>query len=400
MAHEAQQSKRPKACERADDRDPLWPRVLLLAAFFAVFLNIFADPYPFAMTQMLFDYSEGWSRRGLVGEFLTFFTGDSVSLREAMVSSVVITSLGAIALVVYLWPRLRGDLFGTLILLVFLCSFAFASFLGSPGYLDGVILALVVLALCALERGPWGFAVAAVALTLSVMTHENALPYYSAMLGLAAVIIYGQTARAWFAGIVLVGVGLTVTVLLFTIGQLDSEAALRLAQSIQDKAEFPTDPEALDVAGRGLTENLTYIENIRSRSAYPIWLAYDGGLFAIMAGVMIWLNLAVMAGSPLMLRLWMVAAILAPKTLNLIAFDVTRFGTASVFAGFMILAVNLRYLPEARTKFGNTLTVPLVVLLLLFNLQASNMQMNPGDRHFYKFPYGFKQNIEWWQSLR
>lgn len=398
-----QQGNKPiqnKTWVNADDRDPLWERILLLAAFFAVFLNSFTPPFAFPMTQMLFDYSEGWTRRGLFGEVLSWLTGDTVSRTEAIVAVSVITGAGALALVSYLWPRLRGSLAGTLAMLVFLCSFAFASFLGSPGYLDGIVLALVVLALWTLERGSWGMALAAALLSTSVLIHENALPYYALTLGYAVVLFRGQTGRAWLAGIGLVGVGILTAYLLFTLGQLDSDAATRLTQSIQDKAAFPTDPEALAIVGRSLVENLSYVADVRSRASYPIWLAFDGGLFAIMAGVMIWLNLTVMKGTSLTLRLWMVAAILAPKTLNLVAFDIARFGTASVFAGFLILALNLKYLPGAREQLSKSLTVPVVVLLLLFNLQSGNMQLNPTDRHFYKFPYAIKQSLEWWEDLR
>jgi hypothetical protein len=381
----------------SDDQTRLFlTRAAVVSFLLTIFMHIL-PPLPFAQTQMLFDYSHGLVRRGLVGSILNGIFGHDVSLAESFLAAFLLNLLAAVTLFATAYALLHKTIAALMVLTLLACSYAFATFISNSGYLDTVLIILALFAILISSTGMIGFILGLLAVVLAVLTHENAVPYFTVLIGFSLWLSGDRTmsARSFLraASPILAGVGTVIILALF--GQMTPEISTSFAIYIEGLAQFNIDSDATDIAGRSLSKNFAHMAEIRANGSYWIWLLFDGGLLAGMSAFLIWLNACILKGENKWTFLAMIGAIVAPLTLNIIAFDIARFGAISVINGFLCIGLILRYVNGASERLTQTLQWPIFVFVLVLNLQVATMQLNQGIGHTTRFPYVIKHQLDW-----
>ncbi|MEM7243668.1 MAG: hypothetical protein AAF429_15950 [Pseudomonadota bacterium] len=365
-------------------------RLILLAIFFALVRNLF-PPNAFTATVLIFDYELGIVRRGLVGEIGNLFWGDTVSKAEVFIASALVTIVGVVSISALFWRNLAGHETGLRLLLVIVTCFAFDAIISATGYLDLIILALLCAAFLPSPRHVFGLICRIVAVALAVIVHEVALPYVAVFL-----LFDLWHARRGFLALLPIGAALAIFGGLTVAGQLSPDQAQTYIAHIEAKSEFTAEPDATAVVTRTLGDNMAMMAEKRRQLDYRSWVVLDGIPLALLSFWVIWLNLKVLNPRATLLdRLLLLGAIVAPLSLNVIAFDIVRFGAMSVLIGFFTLLVQVRDDPEAWDRLRNRLTWPHVVILLVINLNVSVNQMNTGDAHEFQVPWALLQQFDW-----
>jgi len=377
---------------------PQWLlRLCFLALFFVVVRNLL-PPNAFTATVLLFDYEFGLIRRGLIGEIANLFWGDTVSRREVFLLAVVTTLFGVIAVVSLFFRRFPQTIAGVLLLVLIFSSFAFAAIVASTGYIDLVLIGLVCLSLFSSPTRASGITLRLSVCALGMMMHEVMLPYFTVFFAFDIWISRPKQKflpRASLSVLPLVA-GLVVLLVLMKWGQLPDAKIEQFLQYIDLKSEFTAEPEATIVMERTIGDNLEVMAQKRQMMDYRSWVLLDGlSLFAMTLWV-IWLNLKLLRpDADMVTRLLLVGAILAPLSLNLIAFDVVRFGAISVFVGFLAISSQLRTGPEVQNRLSNLMSWPLFATVLLINLNVAVNQMNTGEGHQGLFPWVLVEQLGW-----
>ncbi|MBZ0128864.1 MAG: hypothetical protein K8F59_07090 [Rhodobacteraceae bacterium] len=371
-------------------------RLLRMAAAISLLLllvNHLLPPKAFAATQLLFDYEFGLIRRGLVGSLLSPLFGEAVSVREILAAAAIISLTGTLAVWRFLRPA-SDSIAGWLLLILALNSFGFASFTGNSGYLDTLLVALTVLAL-SLDAGRLpGLLLRLALVALAMLVHENMLPYFTMLLAFDLWLARGRDARALLLAATPVLTGALVLVAMAVLSPITDAAAF--AEHLQSKAEFALDPNATIVAGRSVSDNFALMAELRQTPKYWTWVLFDGVPLAAMSLWLIWLAMQVAGrdGNGLM-RLFIIGVIAAPLSLNIIAFDVVRFGAASVLVGFMVIVLLLRHLPQARERLEVALSWPHFVVVLVLNANIFTIGVNVGGGHVSQFPWVLLTQLKW-----
>lgn len=358
--------------------------------------NNLLPPKGFAATQLVFDYEFGLIRRGLAGSVLNLFWGETVSRAEIHVAAGAITLTAAGLFFLYLFGVLRGKTEGLLLVVLALSSFAFAGFVGATGYLDGVLLIGFLLALLVGAHHRLGLVLHMGIMALGVFVHENMLPFFAMALGVGVWLGNGcddPALRAFKASLPVLA-GLCALLLLIGLGGLDAGQFGDFLAYLERKTEFTLDPASTVVAGRTLTDNLDLMAQMRASKSYWGWVAYDGLPLLLMSLWLIWLNVQ-LAQRERFLHLLLVLAILAPLSVNIVAFDVVRFGAISVMTGFVLIALQVKTDPAAREKLAQHLSWPMFVLLVVINLNMAAIHLNSGEGHLHRFPWVLVQQVEW-----
>ncbi len=378
-----------------DDKDQdRYLRLTLLASLFFLVVNHLTQPKAFAATQLLFDYHDGLARRGLVGAVLNVFAMPEISASEIHLALVLITLGGTVTLLGFLWRKLgqsgQGRA-GMLLLILLVNSYAMASFVGNVGYLDGVLVALCVGALATNAARPLGLTMRGLAMLVGVLAHENMLPYFAILL-VFDLWLSGRRVTAFLP----LALGICVVVGLAIFTERAPDAALAYGDWLQSKAGFVVDPEATIVAGRGLGANFALMADLRSTAQYKAWLIFDGLPLLGLALWLIWLNLALLgrtAGRSA--KVLMVLAVLAPLSLNIIAFDVVRFGVASVICGVLATALIVARHDGARARLETALTWPRILLAMVLVSNMFTTQINASAGHLDQFPWIILEHFNW-----
>jgi len=371
-------------------------RLATVGSFALAIVNHLLPPKAFAATQLLFDYQFGLVRRGVVGTFLGYVTGDKVSVGEIYLTAAMISLAGAFAFYKFL-ARLAQDRISTyLVLILALNTYAFASFIGNTGYLDGVLLVVAVAALWTDARSQAGLWLRLGLCAFGVLVHENMLPYFGVLIGFDLWIARRKHPRAWLyaASPVLVATGVLLVLVLFAA--IPPEQATAYAEHLQARAGFGLDPNSTDVARRTIGDNFALMSDLRGQTKYWAWVLFDGVPLLAMSLWLIWLALRVAGDlSDRWQTGFIIAAILAPLSLNVIAFDVVRFGVASVLAGFMVVTLLARSLPGGDQRLDQALTWPHFVLVLVLNANMFTIQVSMNAGHTSQFPWVLLHQLKW-----
>ncbi len=373
-------------------------QLLRLAAglsFLLALVNHLLPPKAFAATQLLFDYQFGLTRRGLAGEILNLFTGAQVSVAEIYAATAFISALGGIAFYMFmarLMPKRRSSY---LILILALNSFAFSSFIGNTGYLDGVLLALTALALSSDAAGTRGLMIRLAVTVIGVMFHENMLPYFTVLLAFDLWLARRGAPFALLIALSPVALGFVTVAVLAKVGAFTPQQAAAFAEYVQTKAAFGLDANSTDVAGRSIGQNFALMAELRGTTKYWTWVLFDGLPLLAMAVWLIWLANRLLGGSDVKTRLLMIGAIIAPLSLNIIAFDVVRFGVASVLAGFVVIVLLIRHSPEAARRLEDVLTWPHFLVVLVLNVNIFTIEVNIGSGQASQFPWVLLTQLKW-----
>jgi hypothetical protein len=371
-------------------------RLAAVLSFVLALVNHLLPPKAFAATQLLFDYSQGLARRGLVGQGLDYLIRGKVSVSEIYLAAALITLAGALAFYVFLARNLPQTRSAYMVIILALNSFAFASFIGNTGYLDGLLLLIAVVAL-SIDAGRLSGVVARLLLVVpGVLIHENMLPYFAVLIGFDLWLAHKGRKNALLIAASPVLVGAFLLALLVLLARFTPEQAQAFADGLQARAGFGLDPNSTVVVGRSIGDNFALMADLRGTTKYWAWVLFDGVPLFLMSLWLIWLGRKLLAPSAHPLTaLLMVGAILAPLSLNVIAFDVVRFGVASVLAGFVVIALLIRADPEARARLEQVLSWPLFVVLLVLNANIFTMQVNILSGHTSQFPWVLLTQLKW-----
>jgi hypothetical protein len=379
----------------ADDRQIALLRAAAALSLILSVVNHLLPPKAFAATQLLFDYESGLVRRGLAGEVLRWILGDSVTIGEIYAAAAAITLVGVLVAYAALIRDLGGRRGGLLFLIIGLNSFAFSSFVGSTGYLDGILLILAVAALFGSDPArPTGLVVRAGLVVLGVLVHENMLPYFAVLIGLDLVLARRGTARLG-AALVPVAAGVAAVAGLAIWAELPPAEAEAYAAHIASRADFAFDTASTDVAGRTIGDNFALMAEMRGTTKYWAWVLFDGVPLAALAGWLIWLNGRLLGRADRPARMAMAAAVLAPFSLNLIAFDVVRFGVAACLTGMLATVLILRHVEGARDRLDAEMTWPHFAIMLVLVANIFTIEVNEGAGHVAQFPWVLVSHLQW-----
>lgn len=382
-------------------------RLTALVSVFFLLVNHLARPKAFAATQLLFDYHDGLGRRGFAGAVLNLFALPEITTGEIRLALVGVTLAGLLAVLVFLYRAMARDNIhavaqdsiqggaggraGMLLLILLINSHAMASFVGNVGYLDGLLVLFCVAALMTDATRIGGVLARLLAMGAGVLTHENMLPYF-AMLLVFEMWLAGRRGAAFLP--LALGVALVAGLAVFTGRSPD--AAQAYGAWLQAKSAFLVDPEATVVAGRGLGENFALMADMRGTVQYKVWLIFDGLPLFGLSMWLIWVNLTMLGQAALRgPGLLMALAVLAPLSLNVIAFDVVRFGVASVLVAALASAVIYSRHAGARARLDHALTWPLVLLVMVLVSNIFTTQVNMAAGHLAQFPWIMIEHFNW-----
>lgn len=315
--------------------------LFLLWAFAATTLRALRPPNDFALAHWLLDYRLGFLKRGLVGSLANAASGGRPAEGALVVAAFVVFALSSAALLYALWQlaaRGRGPA-------ALLLALALA---GSPlvvmhahlvGYLDGVVIALAVLAVALALRGRAG--VGAVVLALAVLVHENVL-----LTGVPAFLFAvhrrgGDRRRA-------LAPALAVFALLALAQALQPQAALREAIGARLAPVAWLDPVIREFLPVWLTDS--FVENFR-QCADGLWQRS------------LWAVAPVLVAPTLLAALWQawpglrtrgdraafVAVCALPQLTHLFAWDGPRLWTWSLLAALLAAWVVAATAPATAT---------------------------------------------------
>lgn len=363
---------------------------LVILAFALMILRGLLPPNGFSATVLLFDYEFGLIRRGLMGSLANLYWGDEVTRGEVFAVSAVMSLFGLLALFVHVARVWLRDVAGALLALVLFTSFAFGAIVAAVGYMDLVIIGLVCLSLLT-DPTRWAGAVArAAALVLGMAFHEVALGYVMVFLAAEIWVRGGGLARALLPIIA----GVAAFAVLSTAADLPAEDIPAFMAHIDAKAAFTPDPEATVVVERRLIDNLAVMAEKRTEAGYRAWVVFDGVPLLAMMLWCAWLVLRGIGPGDPVARVLALGAIAAPLSLNVIAFDVVRFGAMSVLCA-MLLAVALWTRPEARARMQSALSLPMVLTVIVLNLMFAVTQIGEGEGHVWALPWVFLKQLSW-----
>ena len=377
---------------------PRWlMRLTAVAIFFAIVRNLL-PPNAFTATVLLFDYEFGLVRRGLIGELANFYWGDTVSQTEVFALSAALTLFGVAATAALFFRWFSATLAGALLLLLLFSSFAFSAIIASTGYLDLLLIGMVCLVMLTDPAQHLGVLLRGLVCVIGLLMHEVMLPYFAVFLAFdiwLARPLQGAESRVAVSLVPLIA-GFAAFAVILVWGQLPAENIDAYLQHIEAKSEFSAEPEATVVMERTLGDNMRMMAEKRQKADYRAWVLFDGLPLLAMTLWLIWLNFKLLArNAGGITRILLLGAIFAPLSLNVIAFDVVRFGALSVFVGFLAIISQMRTDPGVHDRLTTVMSWPVFVIVLLLNLNVAVNQINTGEGHQFLFPWALVEQLSW-----
>lgn len=363
---------------------------LVTVVFFLVLLRGLLPPNGFSATVLLFDYDFGLIRRGLMGALANFWWGSEVTRGEVYAVSAAISLFGLVVLFFLVARNWLGDVLGAMLALVFFTSPAFGAMVGATGYMDLVHFGLIGLAMMTDPRRWRGAFARALAIGLAVFFHEIALGYFSVFFVAETWLRGGGAARA----LAPMAAALLAFAALQTWGDLPPEEVPAVLAHIEEKAAFTPDPEATVVIERRLLDNLAVMEAKRGEAGYRAWLVLDGIPLLALGLWVLWLLMRALPPEDRLGRLLAAGAMLAPWTINVIAFDVVRFGAVSVLCGLLLLAVTWER-EEVRARAARALGLPMLLAVIVIGQLFSVTQLGEGEGHLWALPWVLLEQLGW-----
>ncbi len=376
----------------------LWLKRLVIALFALALLQNLLPPNGFSGTVLIFDYEFGLMRRGLIGALANFYWGAQASPNEVLAVSAGMSVFGLLCLLGLAMRRLFHDQVTLWLALLLFSSFAFKAIVGFTGYMDMILIGLVCLAALTDPNRVTGILARVVAVFIGMFCHEIMLAYFAVFLCVDLWLRRGYRISGREIGLASLPLlaGVAAFGLLSIYGHVAAEDVPRIVDYINQKADFTADGEATNVIGRSIGDNLALMTEKRAEMGYRSWVILDGAPLAIMMLWMLWLNLRVMSGRfNGLAQLVVVGAILAPQSLNLIAFDVVRFGAISVLVGFLTLMTMIKSDEEATLRLKHILTLPVFLVVVMLNQQFMVTQINTGWAHLYELPWVLLEQVKW-----
>lgn len=382
----------------AHSAQTLWLKRLVIFVFALALLQNLLPPNGFSGTVLIFDYEFGLMRRGLIGELANFYWGEEASANEVLAVSAALSLVGLLCLLVLAIRRLFNSEVALWLALLLFTSFAFKAIVGFTGYMDMALMALTCLSVLTDPRGIFGIVARMFAAFVGMFCHEIMLAYFTIFLCVDLWLRRGYQLRLREIVIAFLPfmAACSAFAILSVFGHVGAEDVPKIVDYVNQKAGFSADVEATNVIGRSIGDNLDLMAEKRSEMGYRSWVVMDGIPLAVMMLWVMWLNLRLMSGRfNGLVQLGVMGAILAPQSLNLIAFDVVRFGAISVLVGFLTVMTMLHVDDEADLRLKRILTLPVFIVVLVLNQQFMVTQINTGLAHLYELPWVLLEQIKW-----
>ncbi len=390
--------------------------VILLSSLFALtFLKGFRFPGLWTATHFAFNYSQGFVRRGLVGEVFRRLFGDDVyKYNNFLLFAFALMALWAVLLAMGIRRALRTDPddWGFRVaLLTFAASPGLVFFVHAVGYLDyiGVVVVLAFLFWAKRTKRYYApyYAMLAICLVL-LLVHEGLVVMFAPSL---LFILLCQAARrsqhhelskrTWLlhAGHALLAIApiLGLAFALSTSGTGDGQRAHALADFMRRHADFVVHPEALKTLTRSSRENMTVIVPWYWRQSETREIATKG-LIAFVPGFSFILYYGVRSILRLTLPFWLravlsstfLAAVVSPELMNFAGWDWPRWnGIAIMQAISCIMAVKI-LLPQGKPAQIPHSLLSTGLVLAAVGLASTTMLFDNYKVQFFPFDKQFE----------
>jgi len=328
-----------------EDEGRFWPAFATLCGVVALLKGL-RLPNLWAATQAQFDYSDGFIRRGLFGEILGLLHVHHY-VPFAVFSYGVLLGL-CLLLWRYAWrERSAAGLRGAAVT-VFFSSFALSYLADLAGYLD-IALALLTVGFLLTPNVRARMVLAPLVVVGGILIHEVfAIVFFPVVwLRLLLDVPAGQEAperkrRMIYAGALLVFAVVTTGVVALAPAVPRGGAAL-LEQHVAQRVDFPVRQDVFAVLHRSARVNLAImVTYFYPRGRYWFRQLQAALVFWPSAGFFLWLALrglerGVAAARRKFLEPWVLTAALAPLLMNLVGWDVFRWGALMVLTAFLTL---------------------------------------------------------------
>jgi hypothetical protein len=351
------------------------------------------EPNLWSYTQAQFDYSAGFTRRGLFGAALGRLLSLNRYHRFALVSTALLLLLFALLALLARESKLARRVPPGELLAVYASSYSVSFLAHLNGYLDIPLALLCVAPLFARSTG-MRLALAVLATVLGALIHEQ---FLFCFLPVLAVSVIFQTAvktsaaqrrLAWLGGCGLLMLGLALAAGLAWRGSISPAQAERLNESISLRADHPLEPEVLKALPRTARENAEIMKRVWRRPTFLPAQLESLLMFGPTAAVLSW-------GTFLVLREWVprgyrwlyalaLLATLAPLSLNLVGWDKNRWNEMLCLNAFLIL------LAISSRLGGEPVRLPLRFRRACLWVMLLNMATGGGmfdNRHIRPFPF-------------
>lgn len=348
--------------------------IAIVSVIFAItFLKGFRLPNLWSATQFSFNYSQGYVRRGLIGEIARQLFGDNVFRYHYWANfSVALLIAVAVALALCIrksWQPAFRDIGFKCVVLAFAASPGLVVFVHLVGYYDyfGLLAVLVLLLWSSRVRNRYAiyYAVAGIGL-LFAFIHEVLAPMFGPVLLFAMLchtakrIAHGDVKR-WTQAILLVHV-LGVTVLVFvlssvvsTLGTQDAHRIEALKAWVIGHANYPPRHDAFEALQRSSAENMTKlmpeywaVREFRAMAARSFVAMLPSFAFVVYYGLREIRRLALPLLHRSVLGATFALAAITPLGLYFVGWDWNRWNAIALLAAFAgVLALKLYFDGEA-----------------------------------------------------
>lgn len=373
---------------------------IALASIFLMVVVRLRPPNEWVLTQFTLTYDLGFQRRGLTGEVLSLIFPEGLTRAVANGVAVAITMAATVWITAFVWRRCRGadGPAGALWLVLFATSLGLATWIGNTGYLEALAF-LPVLAALSLDVTRLSRVAAASALVAGAsLFHENALPYFAPLVAADVWLRNGPRAlpRRLTLALAPVGVAAAATWTILHVGTHPSSMLPQLHALAEARAlDFTLKASAVDVVAH-LPEGATStFDQTWSDAFSAAWLT----IFILFGLIILVPTLALVLGGarhrPVLDRLAIVAAVVAPLSLIFVAFDVSRFLAVAMLNAYLLGAILLRHDPAFAAGFARALSPANVIVLLMLHGHLMLQDLNQSLLFYGRVPGALFTQVTW-----
>lgn len=384
--------------------------ITALAVFFITWLKGFRFPNLWGATHFAFNYSQGFVRRGLVGEIARRIGGDSVfRYNTYVVFSFTVFFIVAACLAVALRRALLADprdLGLKVAVLVFGASPGLVFFVHSVGYNDYIGILLVLMALLALYRVRSRYAIfycVAATSVVSALVHEGLAVMFGPILifAMACHILRLATAsplprRTWFLLLTHAAVSLvflfSLSIIISTIGVEDLDRVQALERYVIAHADYPTRTHAFVALPRSSKEALLRLmpwywsEKGHYPGAIASWQAFAPSfVWMLTYGIVAVRRASVRTPTRWVLALLFLLASVAPLTFNFIGWDWGRWNGLALLASFSALLTLKLYFPSRAMDSSSPWLLGAGLIVAALGLASTTPLFDNFDVQFFPF---------------
>jgi hypothetical protein len=349
-------------------------------------------PNEWAATQALMDYSHGFIKRGLFGTVLARPLGLERFGRFAAVSELLLVALLVALFVLAVHSGLARRMGTALPVAVFFASYS-VTFLGHiVGYFD-IPLAIMTVALLAIDDDRWRAAAAVPLCVVAPLTHEMFLVVFLPVVLLSFVLRAmaedAQQKRLWLIAGGLALLCVTVTVIIAARPSLTPGAAMEMQAQMIARANFRPAAAFFDVFSLSVMDNFRIMRFRHFND--PAWWYDQRVSVAVFLPTLVslgWCAYWMLRKSAV--RAWKAALALtllagmAPVLMHLVGWDTGRWNALAGLEMFLALVVVSRFTEGPETEMP-LMARNLMVLVIALSMASGGLLMDHVQTRLFPF---------------